>query len=178
MTGPQHEPFERDPHGLNGADDPNNPNNPNNPNDPNDQTSNSNSPQASHEATDAPIGGGASNGAAANAASQPNNSPNSQSGNQPGDPAKKSRFAWFRKQGQAGAKQAKATATAGAEAFKTKHRTLAKLFFYKFDRFSLSTKLVACTLVVLIVGTVGISTAIRQLVSTQRGQVNPVQLPE
>lgn len=176
MTGPQHEPFERDPHGLNGADDPNNPNNPNNPNDPNDQTSNSNSPQASHEATDAPIGGGASNGAAANAASQPNNSPNSQSGNQPGDPAKKSRFAWFRKQGQAGAKQAKATATAGAEAFKTKHRTLAKLFFYKFDRFSLSTKLVACTLVVLIVGTVGISTAIRQLVSSYLLQKTDNQL--
>lgn len=90
--------------------------------------------------------------------------------------AKPSRFAWFRKQGQVGTRQAKATATASAEAFKTKHRTLAKLFFYKFDRFSLSTKLVACTLVVLIVGTVGISTAIRQLVSSYLLQKTDNQL--
>lgn len=92
------------------------------------------------------------------------------------NPPKKSRFAWFRKQGQAGTRQAKATATAGAEAFKAKHRRLAKLFFYKFDRFSLSTKLVACTLVVLIVGTVGISTAIRQLVSSYLLQKTDNQL--
>lgn len=90
--------------------------------------------------------------------------------------AKPSRFAWFRKQGQVGTRQAKATATAGAEAFKAKHHTLAKLFFYKFDRFSLSTKLVACTLVVLIVGTVGISTAIRQLVSSYLLQKTDNQL--
>ena len=39
-------------------------------------------------------------------------------------------------------------------------------FINHLDRISLSTKLVACTLVVLIVGTVGISAAIRQMVSS------------
>ena len=163
MTAPQQEPFGQDP------------NNPNGPQGSHDSS-------ASRETSDASIGGGAPDSAAANAASQPNNPANNPAGNQPNQsdqpnkPAKKSRFAWFRKQSQAGANQAKATAAASAEAFKTKHRTLAKLFFYKFDRFSLSTKLVACTLVVLIVGTVGISTAIRQLVSSYLLQKTDNQL--
>ncbi|KFI56495.1 histidine kinase sensor of two-component system [Bifidobacterium callitrichos DSM 23973] len=40
-----------------------------------------------------------------------------------------------------------------------------RLFLDRIDRVSLSAKLVACTLVILIVGTVGISATIRQLVS-------------
>ena len=91
----------------------------------------------------------------------------------PSKPPQKSRFAWFHRQRQASAKQAKATAAAGAQ---TRRRTFAKLFFYRFDRFSLSTKLVACTLVVLIIGTVGISAAIRQLVSSYLLQKTDNQL--
>ena len=168
MTPPRHEPFERDPNdpsGLNDANESHGMNEQYDVNEPHDS-------QVSCESADtenlgAPIDGGASDGGATNAASTPAQS---------AQPAHKNRFAWFRNRGQAKANQAKATAAAGAEAFKTKHRTLAKLFFYKFDRFSLSTKLVACTLVVLIVGTVGISTAIRQLVSSYLLQKTDNQL--
>lgn len=171
MTPPRHEPFERDPNdpsGLNDANESHGMNEQYDVNEPHDS-------QVSCESADtenpgAPIDGGASDGGATNAASTPAQS------DQSAQPAHKNRFAWFRNRGRAKANQAKATAAAGAEAFKTKHRTLAKLFFYKFDRFSLSTKLVACTLVVLIVGTVGISTAIRQLVSSYLLQKTDNQL--
>ncbi|PLS29026.1 sensor histidine kinase [Bifidobacterium parmae] len=45
-------------------------------------------------------------------------------------------------------------------------RRVPRFFLDHIDRVSLTTKLVACTLVVLIVGTVGISASIRQLVSS------------
>ena len=74
-----------------------------------------------------------------------------------------------RAEGISASRQSTAAKTA---AFKAKHQTFAKLFLNRFDRFSLSTKLVACTLIVLIVGTVSISTAIRQLVSSYLLQKN------
>ena len=171
MTPPRHEPFEQDPNdpsGLNDANESHGVNEQYGVNEPHDS-------QVSCESADtenpgAPIDGGASDGGATNAASTPAQSAQP---TQPAQPAHKNRFAWFRNRGQAKANQAKATAAAGAEAFKTKHRTLAKLFFYKFDRFSLSTKLVACTLVVLIVGTVGIS----DYAQSQLGDVVFVELP-
>lgn len=174
MTPPRHEPFERDPNDpsrLNDANESHGVNEQYGVNEPHDSQVSCES--ADTENSGAPIDGGASDGGATNAASTPAQSAQSA---QPTQPAHKNRFAWFRNRGQAKANQAKATAAAGAEAFKTKHRTLAKLFFYKFDRFSLSTKLVACTLVVLIVGTVGISTAIRQLVSSYLLQKTDNQL--
>lgn len=174
MTPPRHEPFEQDPNdpsGLNDANESHGVNEQYGVNEPHDSQVSCES--ADTENSGAPIDGGASDGGATNAASTPAQSAQSA---QPTQPAHKNRFAWFRNRGQAKANQAKATAAAGAEAFKTKHRTLAKLFFYKFDRFSLSTKLVACTLVVLIVGTVGISTAIRQLVSSYLLQKTDNQL--
>lgn len=174
MTPPRHEPFERDPSdpsGLNDANESHGVNEQYGVNEPHDSQVSCESADTENSA--APIDGGASDGGATNAASTPAQSAQS---TQPAQPAHKNRFAWFRNRGQAKANQAKATAAAGAEAFKTKHRTLAKLFFYKFDRFSLSTKLVACTLVVLIVGTVGISTAIRQLVSSYLLQKTDNQL--
>ena len=151
---------------------------------PNDQTG-PNGPRTPSETTsDASIGGGAQTGAAANAASEA-----PAQGAQSGKPAAKAAKATkTTKAEKATAKAAKAANKAKAKAeaaartaaktaaFKAKHQTFAKLFLNRFDRFSLSTKLVACTLIVLIVGTVGISTAIRQLVSSYLLQKTDNQL--
>ena len=157
---------------------------------PNDQTG-PNGPRTPSETTsDAPIGGGAQTGAAANAASEAS-AQGAQSGKPAANAAKaaaKATAKAAKAANKATAKAAKAAnkATAKAEAaartaaktgaFKAKHQTFAKLFLNRFDRFSLSTKLVACTLIVLIVGTVGISTAIRQLVSSYLLQKTDNQL--
>lgn len=112
------------------------------------------------------------------AAAQPTNPPKPA---QPTDKAAKAAAKATAKAAKA-ANKAKAKAEAAARtaaktaAFKAKHQTFAKLFLNRFDRFSLSTKLVACTLIVLIVGTVGISTAIRQLVSSYLLQKTDNQL--
>lgn len=112
------------------------------------------------------------------AAARPTNPPKPA---QPTDKAAKSAAKATAKAAKA-ANKAKAKAEAAARtaaktaAFKAKHQTFAKLFLNRFDRFSLSTKLVACTLIVLIVGTVGISTAIRQLVSSYLLQKTDNQL--
>lgn len=112
------------------------------------------------------------------AAARPTNPPKPA---QPTDKAAKSAAKATAKAAKA-ADKAKAKAEAAARtaaktaAFKAKHQTFAKLFLNRFDRFSLSTKLVACTLIVLIVGTVGISTAIRQLVSSYLLQKTDNQL--
>lgn len=167
MTAPQQEP-----HTPGVQESPNNQTGPNGPRTPSETTS------------DAPIGGGAPTGAAANAASEA-----PAQGAQSGKPAAKAAKATkTTKAEKATAKAAKAANKAKAKAeaaartaaktaaFKAKHQTFAKLFLNRFDRFSLSTKLVACTLIVLIVGTVGISTAIRQLVSSYLLQKTDNQL--
>lgn len=154
---------------------------------PNDQTG-PNGPRTPSETTsDAPIGGGAPTGAAANAASEAP-AQGAQSGKPAANAAKAAKATKTTKAEKATAKAAKAANKAKAKAeaaartaaktaaFKAKHQTFAKLFLNRFDRFSLSTKLVACTLIVLIVGTVGISTAIRQLVSSYLLQKTDNQL--
>lgn len=151
---------------------------------PNDQTG-PNGPRTPSETTsDAPIGGGAPTGAAANAASEAP-AQGAQSGKPAANAAKATKTTKAEKAAAKAAKaanKAKAKAEAAARtaaktaAFKAKHQTFAKLFLNRFDRFSLSTKLVACTLIVLIVGTVGISTAIRQLVSSYLLQKTDNQL--
>ena len=162
---------------------------------PNDQTG-PNGPRTPSETTsDAPIGGGAQTGAAANAASEAS-AQGAQSGKPAANAAKAAAKATAKAAAKATAKAAKAANKATAKAankakakteaaartaaktgaFKAKHQTFAKLFLNRFDRFSLSTKLVACTLIVLIVGTVGISTAIRQLVSSYLLQKTDNQL--
>lgn len=151
---------------------------------PNDQTG-PNGPRTPSETTsDAPIGGGAPTGAAANAASEAP-AQGAQSGKPAANAAKATKTTKAEKAAAKATKaadKAKAKAEAAARtaaktaAFKAKHQTFAKLFLNRFDRFSLSTKLVACTLIVLIVGTVGISTAIRQLVSSYLLQKTDNQL--
>ena len=121
---------------------------------PNDQTG-PNGPRTPSETTsDDPIGGGAQTGAAANAASEA-----SAQGAQSGKPAANAAKAAAKATAKAAkaANKAKAKTEAAARtaaktgAFKAKHQTFAKLFLNRFDRFSLSTKLVACTLIVWIV---------------------------